>query len=792
MNASCEWLRDFTPFDLAPAQLRDLLTARAATVEDVIALRADLGDVVVGVVAEAKPHPDSDHLWVTKVDAGTGELLDVVCGAPNVKAGSKYPFAPAGSTLPGGLKLERRKIRGAISNGMLCSARELGLGTDHQGILALDTDAAPGTRFLDVYPAGDTRLVVDVLPNRPDLLSHEGIAREIAAFTGRALSRPRHGDEASVARATHHRTSGVTDGITVTVEAADACPLYVATVIRGVRVAPSPAWLVERLQAVGSRSINNVVDATNYMLHGFGQPMHAFDLARLEGGEVRVRRAHGGERIVTLDGTERSLTDRMTVIADARRAQAIAGIIGGRESEVTDSTTDLLLEVAIFDPRDVRRTRKALGVSTDASYRYERAMNAAGAEDLARYAAALIIDVAGGRIDAAPLAVGVQPEPAPPVELRVARVATLLGEAVPAPECTALLETVGFGVTHSGDGILTVAVPAWRSDVAIEADLIEEIARLRGYDSFSSELRPFRVGTAVDSASYTVTRRVTRALVGQGLLEARPLPFVADAGEAGVCVRNPLAASESMLRASALQTLAARVEHNFAHMVRNVRLFDVGVVFSRSESELPRERTVAAAVICGDRTPAHFTNPRPAQVDLWDAKWLAEVIARSAFGDEGWSLRPDDARGGWRVVRDGAAIGFAGPVHVDAPVWASPVFGVEIDITDAFGLVAAPPRYRALAVTPAAEFDLALVVPESVSADDVRRTIAAASGELLESLIPFDEFRGGDLGAGERSVAWRLTFRHPERTLRDKEIEGRRARVLRALDEELGVRPRAS
>ncbi|HUQ20971.1 MAG TPA: phenylalanine--tRNA ligase subunit beta, partial [Gemmatimonadaceae bacterium] len=315
MNASYEWLHDFVQFDQTPEQLRDLLTSRVATVEDVQQLRADLDQVVIARVVEAAPHPNSDHLWVTKVDAGSGELIDVVCGAPNVVQGGVYPFAPVGSTLPGGLKLEKRKIRGAISEGMLCSARELGLGTDHEGILTLDIDAPPGTRFLDAVPVGDVRIVIDVNPNRGDLLSHEGVAREIAAATGLQMKTP------VIRGSSQSETAEKATAPSVVVEDADGCPRYMAAVIKGVSIGPSPSWLVSRIEAVGGRSINNVVDATNYMLHGFGQPMHAFDVNRLDGGRIIVRRARKAEKIKTLDGVDRTLDEGMTVIADASKAQ---------------------------------------------------------------------------------------------------------------------------------------------------------------------------------------------------------------------------------------------------------------------------------------------------------------------------------------------------------------------------------------------------------------------------------------------------------------------------------------
>ncbi|HEX2692440.1 MAG TPA: phenylalanine--tRNA ligase subunit beta, partial [Gemmatimonadaceae bacterium] len=307
MNASYEWLRAFVPFTMTPAQLRDLLTSRCATVEELIAVRQDLADIVIGRVVEAGRHPNSDHLWVTKVDAGTGNLLDVVCGAPNVAVNTLYPFAPVGAVLPGGMKIEKRKIRGETSEGMLCSARELGLGQDHAGIMALDVRAQPGTRFLDALPIGDTRLVIDVLPNRSDLLSHEGLAREIAAATGGVVTRPEIAEERQVVIRTHtvKGTSGSVGNVSVRLEDTEGCLRYAGAVITGLKVGPSPDWLVRRLESAGSRSINNVVDATNYMLLGFGQPMHAFDLQKLARGTVVVRRTRGEELIRTLDGVDR-------------------------------------------------------------------------------------------------------------------------------------------------------------------------------------------------------------------------------------------------------------------------------------------------------------------------------------------------------------------------------------------------------------------------------------------------------------------------------------------------------
>jgi phenylalanyl-tRNA synthetase beta chain len=877
MNVSLAWLKTFLDFDLDARDLRDLLTQRVVTVDEVLALRSDLDSIVIGRVVECARHPDSDHLSVTKVDAGTGELIDVVCGAPNVKAGKSYPFAPVGTTLPNGMTIERRKIRGAVSAGMLCSARELGLGDEHEGIMELDVDASPGTPFLDALPVGDTRLVLDVTPNRADLLSHLGVAREIAAALGKdirpliwtgardfraaptteqeAMTRRlldelptaiagERLDAAAIAEAVTslvgdkssdavslidavrtmpdrpgHRgpTAGETGGVRVVLEDAEGSPRYCGVVIRGVKVAPSPQWLVDRITAVGGRPINNVVDATNFMLHGFGQPMHAFDVAKLAGRAVIVRRAKQNERLVTLDGVERTLTPSMTVIADADRAQGIAGIMGGRDSEVSEETTDIFLEVANFDPKTTRAARRALGMSTDASQRFERGVDIEWTPFWLAHAVALITHIAGGTAEDD---VDLYPEPRfqPPLRLRVRRITTVLGAPIDAKETARLLRSIGFVVDLvpgtemlHGDQEMHVVPPSWRVDMTSEIDLIEEVARLHGYDTFPSELRPFRVSTVPDAPIELRSSRLRQALVSAGLFEVRPMPFVAG-GEGYVRVRNPLAENEAFLRRAILESLAKRAEYNLAHMQADIRLFEIGATFAPSTGRLPHEEVRVAALVMGARRPPHFTDPKPPPFDQWDAKGLAELVLETAFPRRVTALVPDGGDTLWTVQVDGRRVGEVIRVPLDAPVWASPAFGVEITLevvpsedvapagTSAYGTRASSASrrpasvapFRPLPVTPAAEFDLALLMPNDMPAATVEDVIRKHAGELLERLVLFDEFRDAGLPAGLRSVAWRLTFRHPERTLRDKEVSGRRERLLRALEEELGVRQRTA
>ena len=817
MNASVEWLNAFLDAPRSARDLRDLLTAHTATVEEMIALRADLAPIVVARVVEVRPHPDSDHLHLTKVDMGTGELLDVVCGAPNVAAGKLYPFAPTGTVMPGGLKIEKRKIRGQTSNGMLCSARELGLGQEHEGILELTLDAAPGTPLLHAMPLGDTRLVVDVLPNRPDLLSHLGLAREIAAITGASLDLPEIGVEnVEIPAPKRFRRAGNAGGIVLHLEDATLASRYMGIVVRGVRVGPSPQWLVDRLAAVGSRSINNVVDATNYVLHELGQPTHAFDLGKfdldtkLPEKTVVVRSAKAGETLVTLDGTKRELTPEMTVIADATRPVGLAGVMGGQDTEVGPETTDIFIESATFAPLRTRRTRRLAGLSTDASYRFERGVDAALAPRALDRVARLVIALAGGRVESAPVDLYAGDPMPQPLVLRTQRMQRVIGVPLHAEHAAALLRSVGCvaDVEDSGNAVRCVP-PTWRLDLVSEIDLIEEIARLNGYERLPDEIRPYRPGTSTDAPLWTTSARLRDMLCATGMLEVRPIPFVSD-GDERVRLLNPLAENEAHLRRTLLESLARRAEYNLSHMQGNVRIFEIGSAFAPGDP-LPDETVRVAMLVMGDRDPVHFAGPPSSAYDAWDAKGLAERTARTAFPSGDVVLLPaeDESDRLWNVVVDGETRGEVRRIPLDAPVWAKPAFGVEIVLGDMPNGDVAPPGehahgdaeetpvrttrpYRALPSTPAAEFDLALLLPHGVLASQVEQAIREAAGELLERLELFDLYEGAGIDEGHRSVAWRLTLRHAERTLRDKEIEGRRKQILAALEQRLNVRQRTS
>jgi phenylalanyl-tRNA synthetase beta chain len=792
MNLSRRWLEALLGRPLDAQDVAAQLTARCCPVEAVEPLQPGLDQVLIGRVLEVKPHPNADRLSVCLVDAGGAEgPLEVVCGAPNVQAGKRYPFAPVGAVLPGGLKLERRKIRGVASNGMLCSARELGLGQDHEGIMTLETDAPPGSRFVDAIPVTDDRIILEVYANRPDLLCHKGVARELAAALGGSVRLPAFPGAAHEPAAQpplrHIDREGTVDGVAVRVEDPEGAPRYMIAVIRGVRVGPSPEWLARRLSAIGQRPINNVVDATNYVLFELNQPMHAFDLARLRGPAVVVRRAQPGETVVTLDGVPRVLSPEMTAICDAQRPTIVAGVMGSAESEVTEATTDVVLECACFQPTRIRRTRRALGLSSESSYRYERGIDVLAMPDALRRAIELIVAVAGGAMREAPLDVWPEPQQPRTVFVRPQRVERLLGVSIPREEMERLLTSVGF-IAAPKDERIAVQVPGWRPDVTREVDLIEEVARLRGYDSFPDELRPYRSGAVPEAPSEQLLARVRETMVRAGFLEVRTMPLGPADSAAAVALRNPLSAEEAFLRSQLLPGLVRRVEHNWAMHERDVRLFEVGTVFRACDGRPPHERLMVAAVLTGARRPRHWSEADTPDMDIWDLKRHFELAAATAA--PGAVVGPGGDGSLWLARGAGEReIGRAGSLRADAPRWAGALLGFEVDI--AIGATAHV-GYVPLPTQPAAVQDVSLVVPAGVLAADVEGRLRQVAGPLLERLEVLDEYRGQKLPAGTRGVTWRCVFRDPVRTLRDSDVDEIIGRALRALEGELGVRRRTS
>lgn len=813
MIVSLAWLRAIAPdIGESPEELAAQLALRGAPVESLTALDEGLGGIVVARVETTERHPNADRLSLCTVDAGNGRCARVVCGAPNVVPGGLYAFAVAGTTLPGGRRIGRATVRGEVSEGMLCSPRELGLGTDHSSLLDLPADLSPGAPLVDALGLADWRLDVEVTPNRGDLLSHVGIAREVAPGGHSSLVLPPiPGSRRQRLTLVSDPAAAMVSGATVRIEAPELCSRYLGAVVRGVQVGPSPGWLQARLRAAGSRPINNVVDATNYVLLESGQPLHAFDLQRLAERTIVVRRASAAERAFrTLDGTERELDPDMLLICDAERPVALAGIMGGSDSEVTALTADVLLECALFEPKSIRATRRALGISTDASYRFERGVDPEGLEAALRRALELIGATAGGRVQRAVADCHPRPFARPTVELRPERVTRVLGLDFEPVRLKALLEPLGFGVSgeHTGRGgprtaqPIRVTVPGFRAnDVTREADLIEEVARTHGYDAFPDRLEAFRPGNVPDHPLFALEDTLRDLLVARGLFESHTPAFVGSA-QGEVPLRNPVSAAEGYLRRTLLPSLLRRIEYNWSRGTRDVRLFELATCFARGtsapgEDESVREEPRLAAVLTGRRAPVHFTDEGE-PFALWDLRGVLEDVAEAVWRGGRVSTGAPPGHGitpglGLTVKAGDAIVGWGGgidPVALDTPPWADPVWGLEFRLPEeprSRDVV----RYRALPPFPAVERDLALLVPDRITAAEVEAAIRRQAGPLLWTVGLFDLYRGQGVPDRYRSLAYRLRFVSTERTLTDEEIDDLVEHVTQHLERVLSVKRRA-
>ncbi|HTO09792.1 MAG TPA: phenylalanine--tRNA ligase subunit beta [Myxococcota bacterium] len=784
------WLAEWVDLP-GEAELCERLTLAGLEIEDVVRAGPELSAIVVGHVVERRPHPNADRLSLCKVDVGGAEPLSVVCGAPNVAQGQKVAVAQPGVTLPDGTKLKKSKIRGESSEGMICSARELGLSDDHAGILVLDAAAPVGAPLSQVLQAGDTILDVEITPNRGDWVSMLGMAREVRALFGGEIRMP-PADPPEAARA-------AADDVKIAIGAADGCARYVARVVRGVRVGPSPEWLSKRLEAAGMRSINNVVDATNLVLLEYGQPLHAFDLLTLRGGVVRVRRAAAGEKLACLDGETRTLAASDLVIADAERAIALAGVMGGAETEVRATTTDLLLESAQFDPVSVRRTSKRLALRTEASYRFERGVDREGVARAADRCARLIAELAGGSVARGRVEAKGSPLPhTGEIVLDPEHPNRLLGTRLASAEVIALLARLGVSAQPSA-GKLRCAIPSWRNDLAIAADLCEEVARIHGYDRIEATMPLGRVSPVSRPAPYVLAERARESLARAGLVELRQYPAMVPADldalrlgpdaaqRRAVKIENPMPGQGSELVTTLLPGLLHAAARNLARQVERVRVFEVGRVFLARAGELPEEPLRAAGlVISGGRTS--LWEPQSPEPPFFVAKGAAEAALRElGFPSEfhagatvPW-LHPGasgELRRGNTVL---CRVGDLHPEVARAFEIAAPCAVFELELEACLRLAPETPRYRDPSPYPAVRRDLAVLLDRSRPAGEVLEAIRKTAGQVLASAEIFDRYEGKGIPAGKVSIAFRLVFQRGDRTLQDTEVGKTTERIVAML-----------
>jgi phenylalanyl-tRNA synthetase beta chain len=800
MRVPLRWLGELVDLPADRGELVHRLTQGGLEVEAVLEAGPALEGIRVGRVIECERHPDADRLSLCSVEVGEGEPVPIVCGAPNVAAGQKVAVALPGTRLPDGTRIKRSKIRGVVSNGMICSARELGLGDEHAGILVLDPAAPVGAAFSEVQGAGDAVLEIALTPNRGDCASLLGIAREVRAHFGGSLRLPpvepeEEGDPAALS-------------VRVEIEDPAGCYRYVARLVRGVRVGPSPPWLRERLEAAGLRAINVVVDVTNAVLLELGQPLHAFDASTLRGGVVKVRRALPDEKLATLDGETRVLDPEDLVIADAERAIAVAGVMGGAETEVGDETTDVLIESAHFDPVRVRRAARRLGLATEASYRFEREVDRAGIRRAADRAARLLGELAGGSVaPGAVEVVGDVPPAVEAIELDPDRVNRLLGTALGAGEIAALLERLEVRAEPTGAGQLCCRVPTHRNDLRQAADLVEEVARIHGYDRIPTTLPSERLLPVHQPVERRIAEQARDTLRAAGLVECMTLPLTNGAAldriglpaddprRRAVAVLNPLVEDESQLRSTLVPAILEVARQNRARQLDRVRVFEIGHVFRpRSEGRarpgadtadtLPEERPQLVALItAGERR-------------LWDVErplyFELKGVFEQLLGDLGLTgrFRPDAGEpylhpGASAAVEVGdEVVGALGELHPETASRCElegPCALLVLDLTALAGKPPAPIRYREVSRQPSVRRDLAVLLPGTTAAQEVLDAIRATAGPHLVSAEIFDRYEGTGVPEGKVSVAFRLVFQRPDRTLRDAEVSRAAERVVAML-----------
>ncbi len=796
MRAPLSWIRDFTPLDAPVDDVVSALNQLGLEVEGVEQPGAEITGVVSARVLNVERHPNADKLSLVDVTTGASETR-VVCGAPNVVAGMTVPYAPSGATLPGGLTLERRKIRGQVSDGMLLSAKELGLGDDHSGILDLDPATELGADVREVLGLDDVIFDLAITPNRPDAMCIVGVARELAAHFSLDFTVPE-----PVAPA----DGSVANDITVVVEDPVRCPRYLGRVAR-VTMGPSPAWMAQRLVKAGMRPISNVVDVTNYVLLERNQPLHAFDLSRLGGRGIVVRLAEDGETMTTLDGVERVLTHEDLLICDAeRRPQAIAGIMGGSTSEVSDATTEILLESAYFERMGIARTSKRLKLRSESSARFERGIDPDAVARNAERAMELLVDVAGAQVAADACDVYPAPVERARVRLRTSRVNAVLGTDLDAEDVWDSLAPLGIELdadpADDADGDAMVArVPTFRPDLDREIDLVEEVARRVGFDRIGRTLPDTHGQVGMLTARQQERRLVADALVGVGLSEAITLSLVAptDLERAGapldrvVRATNPLRAEESVLRTAVLPGLLRAVAGNRAQGLGDVALFEMGRVFltplgtgKAADDPLPDEPEHVAVVVAGTVVRRPVEDDRP--VDVYDAVDAVTAVV-DALGIDDVMLVPAHLAGhragrAARVVVDGhdaGTVGEVAPEVLAALGLEAPVVAAELVLDTLLDAARRDRTFRAPSRYPASTVDLAFVFDERVAAADVVHTMRAAVGDVLEDVRPFDVFRSDTLGVGKRSLAFALRFRAPGRTLTDADVGALRQRAIDAV-----------
>lgn len=798
MKISLNWLSDHITLNSTPEELAATLTRAGLEVEEIISTATVPQGVVTAKILSREKHPNSDHLSICKVDPGTGEPLQIVCGAPNCDAGNIVPLATIGTTFkdPDGGKdftIGKGKLRGVESFGMMCSARELGLSNEHDGLMILPPDTPLGQSVADMFK-GDTVYSLELTQNRPDWLSHWGVARDVYALQGGELRFP----------AADLPAANVTEDFSrlVTVEAADLCPKYTARVIRGVTVGESPEWMRKRLEAIGIRPINNIVDITNYVMMELGLPLHVFDRALLKEGRIVVRRAGENESITALDGKKYDLSPEMLVIADAEKPVAIAGVMGGEYSGVLDSTRDVVLEAAYFNKTSVRMTSAKLNLSSDASHRYERGADPGMVEKASARAAALILELAGGELVSDLVSVAAPAEPQPRILCRYGRIRSLLGMEVADLEISTIFSKLGMEVEPVNAESCYVIPPTYRADVIMEADLAEEVARIHGLDKIPDV--PVNAVKCADFSADTFApvAAVRDALVSTGLYECLGTSMIDEktalldydfTKEDLVAPINPISLDLAILRPSLLGGMLATVKRNISRKNTNLALFEIGNCFCKNPEKYPEERQEVVIALTGQRHPERFSGERSELYDFYDLKGLIETFLEER-GNPNYTVRSCDDKRFTKgecaeLVLDGKRAGVFGRIHaslVKGMRLQTPLYIAVFQLSNLLTASKKPVYYKPISLFPSTSRDVAFLAPADMENETVISFIKRSKVPNLVDVQLFDIFSNESMN-GKKSMAYSLTFRSGERTLTDDEVNKAHEKLRARLEHGLGV-----
>ena len=802
MRVSLNWLKDFVSIDRSPQEVADLLTMAGLEVEAVEPIGHSLQDVIAAKILSVEKHAEADRLFICRMDTGKEEV-PVICGAPNVETGAVVPMALPGTMLPGGLKIEESTIRGVRSVGMLLAEDEMGLTDDHEGIMILASDLAPGTSVAPALGLEDWALEIALTPNRGDCASVIGIAREIAALTGEKLRKPEIKLQESGAP--------IKDLARINVEDPIGCPRYGAGMIQGIEIKPSPFWMRYRLHVSGIRSISNVVDVTNYVLLEMGQPLHAFDYDRLKENRIVVRRAEEGETFTTLDGTTHTLNKDVLMICDGQRSVAVAGIMGGLNSEIFAGSKNVLIESAFFDPTTIRRGSKRLGLSTEASYRFERGIDIGGVIRALHRSLMLMAELTGGEIVRGVIDVYPKPHKSPLIDLRVDKTNGFLGVSLSRQAMARYLRALEMDVEEVDENVLRIEPPSFRVDLTRDVDLMEEVARMEGFDKVPVTYPPIRPSDGGDPSALRTKEKIVEIMVGLGLTEIISYSFTSPESldflgaeeksplKASVALVNPLTVDQSIMRTSLVPGLLAAVKTNLAQGEKDLKLFEVGRIFlGRETAELPEEKPIVAAIMTGLYNPKEWFHEERA-VDFFDMKGALEALLK-ALGLKEYSFERG-AVPSWYHEAMGAAV-FLGDIllghvgQVSSEVLRH--FGVETDNLFLFELDVAvlaeksreAKQFEGVTRFPAVYRDLSLVVSRNTECATIRKIIQKEGGELVESVTLFDYYEGGKMGPSEKALAFRVCYRSKRETLDGREINKLHEAVIEKIAKQTGARLR--